>query len=182
MAEDSKLHATPEKKRVSWNPILEEFHSSVLDEAADESEAPHLSSNIRCSLIEQCGNVLDPSELADEDVCHESLENHSAEVCQTSERFKESIAGSMSQGDKLDLTERLSSPSLSPAVTVSQIDKLKVTVSSKDLSEAEKHAGMKRRYSMLQQSLKMPVEEERRLNRERLRNLLPVWNRRKSEV
>ena len=181
MSDDSVMHPTPEKKRVSWKPILEDFHS------ADESDAEHFNSFTRRNLIQQCEQLLDPSKHADQaDMCHDLLEHHPAEVFQPSKSFEKSIELKgpeiMSQGDQLDELESVSSPSLPPASEDSQIDEMQEIDCRVGLSEAEKLAGMKRRYSMLQQNLKIPVEEERRLKRERLRNLLPVWTKRKAEV
>ncbi len=113
------------------------------------------------------------------------LESHSAEVGQASESVENSIAleeaGSMPQAVELAISEGVSSPTLPPVSTEAPIKETTgvvssgPVVSSGGLSEEDKHAGMKRRYSMLQQNLKLPAEEERRLKRERLRSLLPIW-------
>lgn len=45
------------------------------------------------------------------------------------------------------------------------------------LSDDDKRAAMKRRYTLLQERQKIPIEEERRLKRQQFRNILPVWRR-----
>jgi hypothetical protein len=174
-----KVQSTPEKKRVTWKPILEEYFS-VSNDASNGDEEPL----VRCNLIKKCANFLDSSEQAD--ACLESLQNHSAEVYQPSEKSEKSIdlkgPESALLGDAQIILASASSVVLSAASTESHIEEVRKTVLSGGLSEEEKQAGMKRRYSMLQQNFKMPVEEERRLKRERLRRLVPIWTKKRMDA
>jgi hypothetical protein len=168
---------------VTWKPIIEEVQFSVLDNSPNGDEEPRLSSFVRCNLMKICDNLLGPSEQAD--VCLKSLQNHTAELRQASEKF-ESLAfkrpENMPLGDGLAISEIASNLAQPPSSKESHIEEMQDSVSIGGLSEEEKHAGMKRRYSMLQQNLKMPVEEERRLKRERLRNLVPVWSKKRTDT
>jgi hypothetical protein len=173
----SKVQSTPEKKRVTWKPMLEEFHSSVIDHASNGDEEPHL---VRCNLIKKCHSFLDPSEK--EDVCLESLQDHSAKVWHPSEDYEKSISSKRPDGMPFENEQAVVASASSSALPPFMESSMQETILRGGLSEEEKHAGMKRRYSMLQQSFKMPVEEERRLRRERLRNLVPVWSKKRTEV
>ncbi len=179
----SRVQSTPEKKRVTWKAVLEEVRYPMLDDPFNGDEEPNL---VRCNLIKKCDNFLDPSEQAD--VCLDSqksldsLQNYSAEIRQPSNfEISTELMGPESKplGFEPAISASESSPALSPAGMESHIEKAQQTVLSRDLSEEEKHAGMKRRYSMLQLNLKIPVEDERRLKRERLRNLVPIWSKKK---
>jgi hypothetical protein len=173
------MHFTPEKKRVTWKPMIEEVHSSVLGVASNCHEEPRHS---RCNLMKDCDNLLGISDQAD--VSIESLQNHSAEVFAVSEK---SIAlkgtESMSREEELAISDIASNPALRQAIIELPIEEVPMqgTISIGGLSEEAKHAGMKRRYLMLQQNLKIPVEQERRLKRERLRNLIPVWSKKRAD-
>ncbi len=182
-ADVSKVQSTPEKKRVTWKPNIKEVRSTELADSSDRNEESPVNSFLRCNLIKECDNLLGPSEQAD--ACLESLQNPSADLWQVSECSETSIVSngpeSMTRGDELAMPESEVSPVPPPAIVAAQTELVQESVSGGGLSEEEKHAGMKRRYSMLQQNLKLPAEEERRLRRERLRNLVPVWSKKRAE-
>ncbi len=178
------MQSTPEKKRVIWKPISTEDRFPEPADESNGSEESALASSVRCNLSKECDNPLDPSERAD--FCLESPQNPTDGLWQASDCPEKSIASSgpesMARGDERAIPESASSPVLPPARAASQIESAPETVSSGGLSEEEKHAGMKRRYSMLQQNLRMPAEEERRLQRERLRKLVPIWTKKRADA
>ncbi len=178
------MQSTPEKKRVTWKSRLEEVHFSMSDGSSHENEEPGLSSVVRCNLSKECDDALDPSEQADARL--ESLQDHPTAVSQASAGVQPSITlkgpESMLQGDEQGVSGAPSQPAPQPQSTDSHVQAAQATGSGGGLSEEEKRAAMKRRYSMLQQNLKLPAEEERRLKRERLRGLVPVWSKNKAHA
>jgi hypothetical protein len=179
-SEAGRVQSTPEKKRLSWKPILEEI---VWHDSADGGEEARRGL-VRYNMSKECNGLLDPAGHADE-ACLASLQNHSADVARVSENFEASTAlkgpESVAREDVPANPESASSPTLPPASTDAPVKEANEATSS-GLSEEEKHAGMKRRYSMLQQNLRMPAEEERRLKRERLRSLVPIWSKTRADA
>ncbi len=175
------MQSTPEKKRLSWNPILEEivWHDSAV--AGEEAR----SNLVRYNMSKECDSLLDPAGHVD-DMCLALLQERSAEAVQASVSLVALRAfqgpESASRDDVPANLKIIPSPALPPACTEAPGKEGNEEALSGVLSEEEKHAGMKRRYSMLQQNLRMPAEEERRLKRERLRSLVPIWSKTRADA
>ena len=206
------MQSTPENKRVTWKPVVQEVHFSVVDEQEESQEDSGSRHSVRWDFIKQCER-----EIRDDSFPAKGGEVSFPFVGDCPANFedgpgypREEIELETVKGGRgtdtlqdtsaalIDTEVPLSQQNVDNEVPLSQHNVGVESVSFDSshialqdvvidagcagglLSEADKHAAMKRRYSMLQESQKMPIEEERRLKRERLRGLVPVWRPKKA--
>ena len=204
-SDDNKLQSTPEKKRVTWKPVVEQVvHFSVSSEAEEGNE--HVPRDtVRWDFIKHCvreirddsgPSVMDFSftedgeeveKCRDESSCSSGFRNKLQALQDIPVALVTSESGTRI-GTPIGADDTQESPTVCSLVAPSQLEGPRnASASAEDgsscgvLSEEDKRAAMKRRYALLQDRQRMPAEDERRLKRERLRNLVPVWRPRQDQ-
>jgi hypothetical protein len=193
------MQSTPEKKRVTWKSTVQEVHFAVLsDTEEDDQQRP--GRDVRWDFVKQCEkDIRDESCQADVDFTARPVRDEietskdspslSSSGCNQAEAEIDNSAAPIKQGGDVcfpmketDEQRNVLGFSLEQqAQTICPEHSTPKVSASQILSEEDKRAAMKRRYDLLQESQKMPVEEERRLKRERLRSMVPVWSRKRGE-
>ena len=186
------MQLTPEKKRVTWRPVVQEVQFCV-DEQEQGLGEPGARYAVRWDFVKQCekdirddscnsdANVLEPSR---DDGGSAAIRVYSARCSRFGDREVETLKDTSAvliDSEFIPSKEIVAATPSDPSPSQEVVIDIKRISEAGGLSDADKHAAMKRRYAMLQENQRMPMEEERRLKRERLRCLVPLWRPKKMD-